>query len=154
METKGKVIAVPYGKDELWAGTHGVLISGGDVIDIVEIHHMNKNTEWFVEGDDYEGYMKDDMYLNKLMIKNSSSGAIHPLKFNQWKMAKRSKLINTGKEITYQLLESRFADGLYLKCCVNCGAYFTGAKKQGSCQECAETTRPAKIITPKDESTI
>lgn len=154
MEAKGKVIAVPYSKDDLWTGVYGVLISGGDVIDIVEIHYMNREAEWFAKGDTYEGYIKDDMYLNKLMIKNPESGLIHPLKFNQWKVAKRSKLINTGKEITYQLLDSKFCDGLYLKCCVYCSAYFTGAKKQGSCQECTEKTTPAKIITPKDESTI
>jgi len=163
MEVLGNVIAVPYKGNDMWAGLTGVLISGGKIIDVVELDHISLQGDWFAKGAEFEGLMTDDMYLAKLYIK-SDEGDIHQLKFNQWKSAIKSKIINTESKVTYQLLPSTFSEGYYLKICVLCGGHFNGAKKQSECKPCSEKNRTAKIVdkekkrpritTKRNESTI
>jgi hypothetical protein len=162
MELKGNVIAIPYKQSDMWADLNGVLISGGDIIDLVVTDHITAQGNWSVRGDLYNQVMKDDMYLARLYIK-SEEGEVHPLKFNQWKSAIKSKLINSSTQVTYELLPSTFSEGYYLKLCVHCGGHFNGSKKQQDCQPCSKINRVAKLSTeviikrPRikgDESTI
>lgn len=145
MGVTGKVIAVPYKVKDMWANLYGILISGGNIIDVVRVDHMTMQGNWHVEGDNYKDVMTDDMFLAKLYIL-SEDGEMHQLKFNQWKSAIKSKLINAESKVTYELLPSTFSEGYYLKICVFCGGHFNGAKKQQECEACSEKNRSAKII--------
>ncbi len=104
-ETKGTIITYPIPKGEIWDDMSGVLCSGSEIIDIVKVDHLTPSGNYYVTGDKFNGVMEDHMYLAKLYVKNID-GKTHQLKFAQWKIAIKSKIINTNKPIKYILLPS------------------------------------------------
>lgn len=144
MEEVGTVITIPIKDADVWAGMEVLLCTGGKVIDIVKVSHMTIQGEFYVVGKDIACAMSDDMYLAFLYVK-SKEGTVHRVKFNQWKSLIKSKLINAGRAVIYEMLPSTFSTGYYAKLCITCGAYFSGNKKQQDCEDCSEKNRYAKV---------
>lgn len=144
----GKVITSPFKSEDEVDGNTGILCKGAEVIDIVKIDHLTASGNFFVVGDKFTGKMDDAMYLAKLYVEDEE-GKCHQLKFAQWKVAIKLKLINAKKFVPFILLESMFDKGLYLKMCVECGSYYSGGRKSLLCEECSEHKRFAKIVIDK-----
>lgn len=144
MEEVGTVITVPIKDADIWAGMEVLLCVGGNVIDIVKVDHMTIQGHYYVVGNNTACAMSDDMYLAYMYVK-SKNGDLYKIKFNQWRSLIKSKIINSGRAVIYELLPSTFSTGYYSKLCISCGAYFSGNKKQQDCEECAEANRYAMI---------
>jgi len=145
MEEVGTVITVPIKDGDIWAGMDVLLCVGGNVVEIVKVDHMTVQGQYYVIGDTIACAMSEDMYLAYLYVKSKEGDKLHKIKFNQWKSLIKSKIINAGRAVIYELLPSTFSIGYYSKLCISCGSYFSGNKKQQDCEECSEINRYAKI---------
>jgi hypothetical protein len=144
MEDVGTMITVPIKDGDIWAGLEALLCTGGSIVDIVRVEHMTMKGHYFVVGKNTACEMSDDMYLAHLYVK-TTEGSLHKIKFNQWASLIKTKIINTDRQIVFELLSSTFSVGYFSKLCVTCGSYFSGNKKQQDCETCAEHNRHAKV---------
>jgi len=151
--TRGTIIAQPYGRLDLRAGSVCVVLID-DIYHRITLLHTNGEGDWIAEGD-YNGLI--DRYDTLLKICFLNGEYVYPIAMKHWtKILKRSMLYD--KELHDFIIKPlKFKEGKNMQTCTECSASFKANRSQPLCKDCCTAGSVAYLgsnLSPKTSKVI